>query len=170
MPTIDEYIATEANPSNASNKSIIKLWKLSELAFKDIILSINHTTNQGKTAFHLVDNSVTPQQPDGNCKIAWQKLMQKYFPKTAPSYIKLKKEFANSTLGDVSTPPDEWASKLESLRNQINAISISNKSDMTEVDLMRPGGRQQFLLGQLARRQRLFSFRNSQLRPTPFST
>ena len=107
IPTSDEYIATEADPSNAINKTIIKLWKLNELAFEDIILSINHTTNQGKTAFHLVDNSVTPQQPGGNCKIAWQKLTQKYRPKTAPSYIKLKKEFANSTLEDVSTPPDK---------------------------------------------------------------
>ena len=91
IPTIDQYMAAEADPSDASNKSIIKLWKLNELAFEDIILSINHTTNQGKTAFHLVDNSVTPQKPDGNCKIAWQKLTQKYLPKTAPSYIKLKK-------------------------------------------------------------------------------
>ena len=136
IPTIDEYIAAEANPSDAKNKTTIKLWKLNELAFEDIILSINHTTNQGKTAFHLVDNSVTNEQPDGNCKIAWQKLTQKYLPKTAPSYIKLKKEFANSTLGDASTPPDEWVSELESLRNQMNAIKIPNKSDMTEVDLI----------------------------------
>ena len=100
------------------------------------ILYINHTTNQGKTPFHLVDNSVTPEQPDDNCKIAWQKLTQKHLPKTAPSYIKLKKEFANSTLGDVSTPPDKWVSELQSVRNQMNAMStINNKSDMTEVDL-----------------------------------
>ena len=83
-----------------------------------------------------MDNSVTPEQPDGNCKIAWQKLTQKYLPKTAPSYIKLKKEFANSTLGNTSTPPDEWVSELESLRNQMNAIYIPNQSDMTEVDLI----------------------------------
>ena len=74
---------------------------------KTLFLSINHTTNQGKTAFHLVDHSVTPEQSDGNCKIAWQKLTQKYYlPKTVPSYIKFKKEFANSTLGDASTSPE----------------------------------------------------------------
>ena len=101
-----------------------------------IILSINHATNQGKTAFHLVDNSVTPEHPDGNSKIAWQKLTQKYLSKTAASYIKLKKEFANSTLGDLFTPPDKWVSKLESLRNQMSVISIPNELDMTEVDLI----------------------------------
>ena len=99
-------------------------------------LSINHTTNQDKTAFYLVDNSVTPEQPNGNCKITWQKLTQKYLPKTAPFYIKLKKEFANSTLGNVSTPPNKWVSKLESLKNQMNVISIPNKADMTEADLI----------------------------------
>ena len=31
---------------------------------------------------------------------------------------------------------NEWVSELESLRNQMNAISIPNKSDMTEVDLI----------------------------------
>ena len=136
IPTLTQYVAAEADPSTTTNKTTIKLWKLNELAFEDIILSINHTTNQGKTAFHLVDNSITADQPDGNCKIAWEKLTQKYLPKTAPSYIKLKKEFTNSTLGDASTPPDEWLSELESLRNQMNAISIPNKSDMTEVDLI----------------------------------
>ena len=68
--TIDQYMAAEADPSDASNKSIIKLWKLNELAFENVILSINHTTNQGKTACHLADDSITPEQPDGNCKIA----------------------------------------------------------------------------------------------------
>ena len=71
IPTISQYIAAEGDPTTAANKSIIKLWKLNELEYKNIILSINHMTNQGKAAFHLVDNSVTPEQPDGNCKIAW---------------------------------------------------------------------------------------------------
>ena len=81
IPTLNQYIAAEADPSNATNKITIKLWKLNELAFEDIILSINHTTNQGKTAFHLVDNSITAEQPDGNCKIAWEKLTQNTFQK-----------------------------------------------------------------------------------------
>ena len=136
IPTLNQYIAAEEDPSNATNKITINLWKLNKLAFEDIILSINHTTNQGKTAFHLVDNSITTEQSDGNCRIACEKVTQKYLPKTAPSYIKLKKEFANSTLGDASTPPDEWLSELESLRNQMNAITIPNKSDMIEVDLI----------------------------------
>ena len=57
--------------------------------------------------------------------------------KTGSSYIKPKKDFANSALGGVSSPPGEcWLSKLESLRTKMNAIYIPNNSDMTEVDLM----------------------------------
>ena len=77
IPTISQYIVTEGDPTDATNKPIINLWKLNKLAYEDIILSINHTINQGKTAFHWVDNSITPEQPGGNCKIAWQKLRQK---------------------------------------------------------------------------------------------
>ena len=76
IPALSEYIAAEGDPSNATNKITIKLWKLNELAFEDIILSINHTTNQGKTAFHLVDTSITTDQPDGNCKLAWENFTQ----------------------------------------------------------------------------------------------
>ena len=107
------------------------IWSLKILFY----LCINHATNRGKAVLYLVDNSVTVEQPDRNYKIAWQKLTQKYLPKTSPSYIKFNKEFGNRTLGDASTPPDEWVGKLESLRNQMNAISIPNKSDVTQVDL-----------------------------------
>ena len=51
IPTISQYIAAEGNPTVATNKPIIKLWKLNKLAYKDTILSINYTINQGKTAF-----------------------------------------------------------------------------------------------------------------------
>ena len=75
--------------------------------------------------------------PGGNCKmVSRQKFKQKYLPKTVQFYIKLKKEFSNSTLEDVSTPPYKRVSESKKLRNQMNAISIPNKSNMTEVDLV----------------------------------
>ena len=52
IPTLSQYIAAEGVPTNTAKKTTIKLWKLNELVFEDIILSINHTINQGKTAFH----------------------------------------------------------------------------------------------------------------------
>ena len=32
--------------------------------------------------------------------------------------------------------PDEWMSELESLRSEMNKVTIAGKSDMTEVDVI----------------------------------
>ena len=62
--------------------------------------------------------------------------MQKYFPKTAPSYIKLMKEFPNSGSGEIHNPLGEWLDKLKGLKNKINTISVLNKKGMPKIDLI----------------------------------
>ena len=119
---------------DATSKKIVKLGDANEEAFEDVILSINHTTKQGKVAFSLVKNCKTSDYPEGNCKLAWDRLVAKYAPKTAPSLLKLKKQFANSKLGDAEMHPDEWITELESLRNDMDKISLSAK--MTDQDFM----------------------------------
>ena len=122
--------------SDATDKKLVEQWELNELAFEELLLSINGTTKAGKIAFNLVDNCVTSDQPEGNCKIAWDRLVHKYAPKTAPSYIQLKKDFANSKLRSAEDNPDEWMTDLESLRTEMNKVKISGKTDMSEVDLI----------------------------------
>jgi hypothetical protein len=92
IPTESEYTAA-AGGSTDTEKLTVKLWQLNELAFEEILLCINVQTKQGKIAFNLVDNCTTADQPKGNCKIAiaWERFVHKYVPKTAPSYIQLKK-------------------------------------------------------------------------------
>ena len=63
-------------------------------------------------------------------------MINKYAPKTAPSYIQLKKDFADSKLKTVDSDPEEWLTELESLRSEMNRVTISGKSDMTDVDLI----------------------------------
>ena len=48
--------------------------------------------------------------------------------------LKLEKNFANSQLESVDIHPDEWMTELESLRNEIDKISISTK--MSDEDFM----------------------------------
>ena len=127
IPTDSEYQAA------TSNADIKKLVELNEEAYEDIILSISHSTKQGKIAFSLVKNCKTIEYPEGNCKLAWDRLIAKYAPKTAPSLLKLKKQFANSNLTK-EVHPDEWITELESLRNEMNGISLSSK--MTDQDFM----------------------------------
>ena len=114
--------------------NIIKFNDLNEEAFEDIILSIDHTTKQGKAAFSLVKNCNTAKYPEGNCKLAWDCLVAKYSPKTAPSFLKLKKKFANSQLESAETHPGEQMTELESLQNENDKISISTK--MSDEDFM----------------------------------
>ena len=135
IPTESEYTAA-AGGSTDDQKLTVKLWQLNELAFEEILLSINGQTKQGKIAFNLVDNCTTGDQPEGNCKIAWDRLVHKYAPKTAPSYIQLKKDFANSKLASADTDPDEWMTDLECLRSEMNKVTIPGKTDMSEVDLI----------------------------------
>mgnify|MGYP000901052493 CR=1 FL=1 len=51
-------------------------------------------------------------------------------------YIKLKRDFANSKLEVSGKDPDEWITKLESLKTDTNKVKIRGKSEMTEVDLI----------------------------------
>ena len=69
----------------------MELSNKNEEAFKDIILSIDHTTTEGDVAFSLVKNCRTASYPEGSCKLAWERLLAKYALKTAPSLLKLKK-------------------------------------------------------------------------------
>ena len=54
--------------------------------------------------------------PEGNCKVAWDRLVSKYAPHTASSLLKLKREFHNSKLDYIDKDPDELISHLEGLR------------------------------------------------------
>ena len=69
------------------------------------IWSINGSTKAGKVAFSLVKNCKTKDYLEGNCKQAWDHLVNKYSSKTAPSYIKLKKTFTNSVLESHESDP-----------------------------------------------------------------
>jgi hypothetical protein len=86
VPRETEYF--ESKESGASNKkNIRKLWKVNELALGDILLSIHSSTSSGKITFNLVDTYVTSDRADGNCRLAWERFVNKPQPKSFPSYI-----------------------------------------------------------------------------------
>ena len=110
------------------------LAELNEEAYEELVLSMDHTSQTGKVAFSLVKNSKTAEHPGGNCKIAWDRLVSKYAPKTAPSLLKLKKKFANSRLEDLKTNPDEWITELEGLRYDMEEMHIA--TTMSDLDFL----------------------------------
>ena len=111
---MQEQIDLAKSSSSSTDKRIIKLEELNELAYKDIVLSINHTSSSGKVAFCLIKNCKSEEFPEGNCRSAWEYIVKNYKPHTAQKFLKLKKEFTNMKLDDVSKDPDEWITDLES--------------------------------------------------------
>ena len=107
---MQEQIDLAKSSSSSADKKIIKLGELNELAYKDIVLSINR-----KVAFNLIKNCKSKEFPKGNCRLAWECLVRKYEPHTTLKLLKLKKELTNMKLDDVSKDPDEWITDLESL-------------------------------------------------------
>ena len=74
--------------------------------------------------------------PEGDPKHAFDLLMKKYKPKTAPRYIELEKQFANSKLSHDEEDPDEWITQLECIQTMTNQVMIRGKSDKSEVDVV----------------------------------
>ncbi len=73
----------------------------------DLILSINHKSSRGKTAFRLVKKCTSSEYPEGNCKLEWDRLVEKYVQKSMPSLLKLKKKFENSRLKPAQANPEK---------------------------------------------------------------
>ena len=137
IPSESQYqSAVLVSEPSTTEKKRVELYEASIEAFEDLILSINGSTSAGRVAFELVHGSRTQDNPDGDVKLAWKRLVSKFEPKTAQSYIKLNKEFVSSKLEDTVTDPEEWITKLEALRTQMNNVKIRNKNDMTETELI----------------------------------
>ena len=130
IPTESEYEQAVTD----KNKEVILIGDLNEEAYEELVLCMDHTTDLGRVAFSLVKNSKSADYPEGNCKIAWDRLMAKYAPKTAPSLLKLKKKFANSRLVDLEKNPDEWITELEGFRTDMEDIHIA--TTMSDLDFL----------------------------------
>ena len=66
IPTQAEVELAELGTSEEDQK-ILELAELNELAYEDMLLSIDTDTKAGQVAFDLVKNAKTPDHPEGNC-------------------------------------------------------------------------------------------------------
>jgi hypothetical protein len=77
-------------------KSIII--KLNEIAYTEINSLIDVMASSGKVAFYIIRGCNTKDYPDRNGAIAWERLKNKYEPVSAPSMVKLEKQFRELSL------------------------------------------------------------------------
>ena len=51
--------------------------------------------------------------PTGNAYLAWNKLKERFDPRTSNEKLQLKEKFTNSKLKDWKKSPDDWITELE---------------------------------------------------------
>jgi len=124
--------------STTTTEENLRLRELNILAYEDIMLSIDGTTDVGRVAFQLVRGAKTQDLPSGDARMAWVRLENKYQSKTTCSRLDLKKKFINSSLKSAKDDPDVWISELEDLRNQLAEAqrNVQGATTMTDHDFM----------------------------------
>ena len=98
------------------------LKEANDLAFEELILSIDGKTKEGRVAFSLVKGCKNSDYADGSAYLAWTRLTKKYASKNTVSLLKLKREFTNSVMKS-KQDPDEWITELEELQTRIKDIA-----------------------------------------------
>jgi 2'-5' RNA ligase len=98
---------------------------MNELAYSELILSMDTTTSGGKVAFNIIERSKTDKFPEGNSALAWNGL------NSAPSLTKIHKQFYSAKLKR-KVDPDTFIGYLEDLRTQMSDMD----SEMTDDQFM----------------------------------
>jgi hypothetical protein len=117
-PGIDIPISTKEDLTDDEKKVL----KLNSKAYGDLVSSIDMTKSGGSVAFHMIKSTKVKGFEKGNAKLAWQKMVNKYEPKTAPTLSKINKEFYGAKLKDKSDP-NVWITQLEELRTQMETMN-----------------------------------------------
>ena len=120
VPRSDE----EFDVTSEIGKEKSRIIELNENAFTELILSIDVKTSSGKTAFNLVKGCKTKDHPDGNAATAWERLKNKYEPVSAPTLVKLEKQFRELSLKK-GQDPETWITELEDLRVRLETMESS---------------------------------------------
>lgn len=134
VPTKTEVDDAEAQSSQSEDdKALLKRHEANVECFNMLLISIDASTHAGRLAFHLVITCKKVDYPEGNSKMAYDKLVSKYAPKNTQTELSLRKQLANTKL--THGHPDDFMMKIEVLAMEINAMTKST-SDISDHDLM----------------------------------
>jgi hypothetical protein len=103
VPRTDEDYDMESE----EGKKLTIAADMNKLAYTELILSIDDKTSSGKVAFNLVKGFKNKDYADGNASMDWERLKNKFEPSSAPSLVKLEKQFRQCSLKK-GQDPDIW--------------------------------------------------------------
>jgi hypothetical protein len=86
-------------------------------AYNDLILSC-----QEEITFGIVDESVSEEFPDGDARLAWSNLQDKFEPLTGAAKVQTKLEFHQLKLSSADEDPDPWMTNLELKRRRLKTL------------------------------------------------
>jgi hypothetical protein len=116
-------------------KKLLRIADLNEIAFTELILSIDVSNSNGKIAFGIVKSCKSKEFEDGNAALAWEKLKKKYDPISAPSLVKTERMFRESRLGK-NEDPEVWINNLEDLRIKLETMGSAMTDDQFIVQVL----------------------------------
>ncbi len=88
------------------------------------------------TAYDRVENARDSDFPNGNAKVAWDKLVKKYQPDSLTEAASLEKKFEKLTLSNPKKDPEDFVEALLTLRNQLKKVS-DGKIEIDDDKVMR---------------------------------
>jgi hypothetical protein len=92
-------------------------------------LSIDDKTSSGKVAFNLVKGCKNKDYAAGKANIAWERLKNKFEPSSAPSLLKLEKQFRQCSLKK-EQDLDIWITELEDYQMRLKELGSSISDDL----------------------------------------
>jgi gag-polypeptide of LTR copia-type len=104
-----------------------KAQRVMTFAFAELLISSKNDVFLG-----LVDSSRSELMSDGDARLAWTNLVQKFTPTTKSNLIETKREFVESRLEDIWIKPDIWIQGLETLRRRLEILGHK----ISEMDLI----------------------------------
>ena len=81
--------------------------KMNMLAYEELVLSIDGNKKRGRIAFKIVKACKTKDNPSGNARLAWKRLVLKYENKSTPNVLKMEKLLSIFTILTFICP--SWA-------------------------------------------------------------
>jgi gag-polypeptide of LTR copia-type len=124
IPKTDEVYDMKSE----DGKKFIISADMNELAYTELILSIDDKTSS--VAFNLVKGGKSKEYVDGNAFMAWEQLKNKFEPLSAPSLVKMEKQFGQCALKKGQDPEirltelEDYQVKLEELGSSITDIQF----------------------------------------------
>jgi hypothetical protein len=125
----------EINKKIDEGKSTLKISDSNELAYKELILSIDVRTISGKVAFNMVKGCKNKDYTEGNAAMAWERLKNKYEPISAPSLLKTERMFRQSSFCK-NEDKDSWITTLGEFRMKLEEMGSIMTDDQFMIQML----------------------------------